>query len=396
MTEAVINEVRQGFYVDSVALMRLSQTIAKLDGVQEAALMMGTPANIEIMADARLLTDVGRAAQGGDLIVGIRADDLERANHALAEAVQSLSKSRPSKSAQSAWRPKTVRAAVNAMPDANLALISVPGDFAVAEARKTIRRGLNTMIFSDNVHIDDEVELKREARALGCLVMGPDCGTAIVNGVPLAFANRVRRGNIGIVGASGTGIQEVSCLIDRLGGGISHAIGVGGRDLSKEVGGISTLMAIDMLDDDTETDQLILISKPPPSAVATDILKRVSQSSKAAIVCFVGADTLPMPSNAVQVATLRDAAEQAVGTDRGGRIAQQAPDVAVQPGRTLIRGLFSGGTLCAEAQIIFKLAAEEFSSNAPIPDVPSVHSVSGMHTLLDLGLTSSPRAGRIR
>ena len=195
---------------------------------------MGTPANIEIMADARLLTDVGRAAQGGDLIVGIRAEDLERANHALAEAVQSLSKSRPSKSAQSAWRPKTVRAAVNAMPDANLALISVPGDFAVAEARKTIRRGLNTMIFSDNVNIDDEVELKREARELGCLVMGPDCGTAIVNGVPLAFANRVRRGNIGIVGASGTGIQEVSCLIDRLGGGISHAIGVGGRDLIKK------------------------------------------------------------------------------------------------------------------------------------------------------------------
>ena len=61
--------------------------------------------------------------------------------------------------------------------------------------------------------------------------MGPDCGTAIINGVPLCFANVVRRGDIGIVGASGTGTQEVTVIIDKMGGGVSQVIGTGGRDL---------------------------------------------------------------------------------------------------------------------------------------------------------------------
>ncbi len=149
------------------------------------------------------------------------------------------------------------------MPDANLALISVPGDFAPAEARKALALGLNVMIFSDNVPIEEEAALKREARERGLLVMGPDCGTAIIGGMPLAFANVVPRGDIGIIGASGTGIQEVSCLIARAGGGISHAIGTGGRDLRAEVGAITTLMAIDALDADAETKHVVLVSKPP-------------------------------------------------------------------------------------------------------------------------------------
>ncbi len=156
-----------------------------------------------------------------------------------------------------AWQPRTLRSAVAAMPAANLALISVPGDFAIAEARKALRAGLNVMIFSDNVAIADEAELKREARELGLLVMGPDCGTAIIGGVPLAFANVVPRGDIGIIGASGTGIQEVSCLIAQAGRGISHAIGTGGRDLKAEVGGITTLMAIDLLDADPATRHIV-------------------------------------------------------------------------------------------------------------------------------------------
>lgn len=385
MTEAILNDVRHGFYADSIALMQLSQKIVGLDGVREAALMMGTPANIDILADARLLTDAGRQAQGEDLIIGIRADDLDAANQALAEVAQMLSESRPVRDAQSIWRPKTVRAAVYAMPDANLALISVPGEFAIAEARKAVRRGLDAMIFSDNVAVEDEAALKREAQELGRLVMGPDCGTAIINGTPLAFANRVRRGRVGIIGASGTGIQEVSCLIDRFGGGISHAIGVGGRDLSREVGGISTLMALDMLDGDPATEHLVVISKPPPAEVASKILERVSTSRKPATICFIGANDLPMPSNASQVATLLAAAEHAAAAQRQPARPTLPPKLATIPGRSHIQGLFSGGTLCAETQVIFRSEAVKFSSNAPIPGVSTTVSDVDSHALLDLG-----------
>lgn len=384
MTEVILNDVRRGYYADSVALMQLSQRIVCLEGVQEAALMMGTPANIEILADARLLADVGRQAQGGDLILAIRADHIDAANKAMADATSLLSQSRAADGEQVSWRPKTSRAAINGMPDANLALISVPGDFAVAEARKAIRRGLDAMIFSDNVTVEDEAALKREAQELDRLVMGPDCGTAIINGIPLAFANRVRRGNVGIIGASGTGIQEVSCLIDRFGGGISHAIGVGGRDLSHMVGGLSTLMALDMLDGDPNTEHLVLISKPPPAGVAAKILERVSASRKPTTICFIGAHNLQMPANATQVATLLSAAEHAA-SERPNPVPSHVPRFDIPSSRRRIHGLFSGGTLCAEAQVIFQSAAEHFVSNAPIPGAPSASAGSDEHALLDLG-----------
>src|SRR4030095_10708603 len=125
--------------------------------------------------------------------------------------------------------------------DADIALISVPGDYAAAEALKALAQGLNVMLFFDNVAIADERAIKLYARARTLLVMGPDCGTAIVNGVPLGFANVVRRGDIGLVAASGTGLQEVTCRIHNLGGGISQAIGTGGRDLKDAGGGMPVL-----------------------------------------------------------------------------------------------------------------------------------------------------------
>jgi len=385
MSETIINEVRKGFYLDSVALMRLSQSIAGLDKVQEAALMMGTPANRQIMADAALLSDAGKAAGGGDLIIGIRADTPESAETALAAALTQLDQPRAGNGDGEAWRPRTLRAAVKSMPDANLALISVAGDFAIAEARKAIRRGLHAMIFSDNVDLAEEAELKREARDLGRLVMGPDCGTAIINGTPLAFANAVPRGDIGIVGASGTGTQEVSCLIARQGGGISHAIGVGGRDLKSEVGGISTLMAIDALDADPATKHIVLISKPPPADVASRVLDRLAVSEKPATVCFIGAGGLHMPENAMQVFTLKEAAASALGVKGNKKGDEPCPTIPVPDGRTEVKGLFSGGTLCAEAQVIFRAAGEAVMSNAPISGVPSTREANGGHVLLDLG-----------
>ena len=204
----------------------------------------GTQAKQEILENSGLLVPDGESAGGGDLIVAIRAEDETAATAAMAQAVLLLDHPAAVRAASAAVQPRTLRSALRVDPNANLALISVPGDFAAAEARKALRAGLHVMIFSDNVSLDDEIELKLEARQRELLVMGPDCGTAILGGTPLAFANHVPVGDIGIIGASGTGIQEVSCLIAQAGAGISHAIGVGGRDLSDEVGGISTLTEI--------------------------------------------------------------------------------------------------------------------------------------------------------
>lgn len=387
MSGVIVNQVRAGFYLDSVALMRFSRTIAALDGVEEAALMMGTPANRQIMTDARLLDEAGGAANGGDLVVAIRARDRRAADRAAAEAHELLDQPRAIGTIEAAWRPRSLRAAVKQVPGANLALISVPGDFAIAEARKAIRRGLHAMIFSDNVPLADEAALKAEARALGRLIMGPDCGTAIINGTPLAFANRVPRGAIGIIGASGTGTQEISSLIARNGGGVSHAIGVGGRDPSECVGGISTLMALDALEVDRATQHIVLVSKPPPAGVATRILERVAGIGKPATLCFIGADALAMPANAAQVFTLKDAAFAALGIHQSNdaQTHELAPNIRPPTGRAEIRGLFSGGTLCAEAQAILRAGGQPVISNAPIPGVSLIDGETSGHAMLDLG-----------
>ncbi len=379
---AIANQVRKGFYLDSVALMRIQRALTALPGVEEAGLMIGTPANKQIMRDARVLADAGEAAGPGDLVIGVRAKDAAAAEAALVDAARQLDAPRGVAGAGAAWRPRTLRAAQQQMADASLALISVPGDFAIAEARKAINRGLDVMIFSDNVPLADEVELKREARALGRLVMGPDCGTAIIGGVPLAFANVVPRGDIGIIGASGTGIQEISCLIARAGRGISHAIGTGGRDLKAEVGGITTLMAIEMLDADPATKHIVLVSKPPAPAVAKAVLARIGKSAKPYTVCFLGGDGAGMPGNATFALLLDDAARLAVGRPISRSKGWREP---LKARKGLVRGLFSGGSLCAEAQVVFRNAGVAAASNAAIPGVSAFDKSWTGHTLLDLG-----------
>ncbi len=384
MKAIVVNEVRKDFYLDSVALMRFSRTIAGLDGIEEAALMMASTANQRLMTDAGLFSESGMAASGGDLLIGIRAQDRQSADRALSEAHALLDRPTAKSGEADAWRPRTLRAAVKLAPDSNLALISVAGDFAVAEARKAIHHGLHVMIFSDNVALAEEAALKREARKLGRLVMGPDCGTAIINGTALAFANKVPGGGVGIVGASGTGIQEISCLIGQYGGGISHAIGVGGRDLKTEIGGISTLMALDALASDPATKNIVLVSKPPAADVTARVLARIGEMDKPATVCFIGAGELPMPVNATQVFSLKDAARAALGIGECiAGMAEPDGDWAAPSGRRQIRGLFSGGTLCAEAQVIILAAGEAVASNAPIPGASPPGGAG--HQLLDLG-----------
>jgi FdrA protein len=382
MSDVVINQIRRTFYLDSVALMRLSREIARLEGIEEAGLMMGTPANKQILAAARILAPNGETAHANDLILAIRAKSQTAADAALAKANSALEARAARIGGGAIWQPRTIRSAIKFAPEANLALISVPGDFAAAEARKALRRGLNVLIFSDNVAVADEVALKQEARSLGLLVMGPDCGTAIINGVPLAFANNVPTGRIGIIGASGTGIQEVSCLIARLGQGLSQAIGTGGRDLQTEVGGITTLMAVDLLDADPATEHIVLISKPPGGKIAERIVERIKKSAKPFTVCFLGMNHLTLPSNAKLAPTLKAAAELAT--------AQTLPSINAHATRgvakgKLVRGLFSGGTLCAEAQIEFLAAGVPPTSNIPVPGAEMVDQTKECHQLIDLG-----------
>jgi len=376
------NEIRKGFYLDSVALMRAAQTIAALPGIEEAGIMIGTPANKEILREARLLDEAGAHAGPGDLVIALRARDPAAAAAAMTEARRLLDQPRRSEVSDTSWLPRSLRAAVQQMPGANFALISVPGEFAAAEARKGLRRGLNVMIFSDNVPLAQEVALKREARERGLLVMGPDCGTAIIAGVPLAFANSVPRGDVGIIGASGTGIQEVSCLIGNGGRGISHAIGTGGRDLSMDVGGISTLTAIDLLDNDQATKHVVLISKPPAPEVAKQVLARAQKSSKPFTVCFIGRKLDgTLPTNVRFAGTLAEVAEAVLGRGLGtyqGALPKPAS-------ARLIRGLFCGGTLCSEAQLILQRSGMEVASNAPIPGTGLLDANCDAHILIDLG-----------
>jgi len=306
----------------------------------------------------------------------------------LAAASSLLDAPRSGNDDKAEWNPKTLDGAMQQLAGGNIALISVPGEFAAAEARRALKRGLHVLMFSDNIPIESEVALKQEARQRGLLMMGPDCGTAVIGGVPLAFANEIPKGTIGMVAASGTGLQEVATLIARNGKGLSHAIGVGGRDLKEAVGGITTLMAIDALDRDPGTEQIVIISKPPAQAVAQRILQRVGESKKRFVICFLGLEDMPLPDNAVFAAGLRSAAEKALA---GSAFEWRTkPDVAasialIGAGRKKIAGLFCGGTLCAEAQVILRRAGLPVASNVPVSGAAKPAEAPAAHCLLDLG-----------
>jgi FdrA protein len=348
------NRVEKGRYLDSVALMRVSRRLSALPGVEAAAAMLGTPANKDLMRDAGLLAREAESAGPNDLIIAVRGADPQAAVNAALE----LLAEKPAETSSIA-HVRSLKGALQALPNANLALISVPGALAAHEARAALERGLNVLVFSDNVPIEDEVALKRLARERGLLLMGPDCGTALIGGTPIAFANAVPRGDVGIVSASGTGLQEVSTLIARLGGGVSHGIGVGGRDLDERVGALGTLAAIDALEADPGTSKIVLISKPPSPRVASRVRERLKTSPKPSIVCFIGS----------QGVTLRGAAESAVGRKLEW---PDRPTPSRAAGKVL--GLYCGGTLCAEAERIVgsrgqfvDLGDDEYTRGRPHP-----------------------------
>jgi FdrA protein len=398
-----LEKIVRNQYRDSVSLMQISATLAALPGVQQASMIMATENNISLLHEAGLLEGSVDAGPN-DLLIVLQGDDKGTLDLALEKALAEIEhQSAATEGGASAEKlaPRSIEMALTDQPDANLALISTPGEYAAAEALKALHHGLHVMIFSDNVRLEDEIVLKQYARDHGLLVMGPDCGTAIINGIPLAFANVVRRGDIGLVAASGTGLQQVSSLIDRQGGGVSQAIGVGSHDLHHQVGGISMLQGIEALAADPATKVVVLISKPPASEVAQRVLERAAQADKPVVVDFIGADPATIVGDDLFAAyTLADAAAMAVALSRGQDPLQVGGEMDKQPGTLIrevatkfspdqhyIRGLFSGGTFCFETLLLLEESIGPVYSNIPLkPDsrLPDVWK-SQRHTAIDMG-----------
>jgi FdrA protein len=402
--------VRRSAYYDSASLMRVQQALRNFPGIEEAGAVMATPANVELLRQAGLDPAHLDAASGeprerrgaapNDLVVMVRGVGPDEVGAALA-AVDELLVSRPVGSgAQETYRPRTVASAARQLGEPNLALVSVPGRFAVGVARESLRAGLHVMMFSDNVSLQDEVDLKLAASRAGRLMMGPDCGTALLDGAALGFANRVRRGNVGIVGASGTGIQEVATLIHRFGGGISHALGTGGRDLSAEVGGVAARQAMAVLGRDRKTRTVVVVSKPPAPHTAAVLFEDAVSLGKPVITVFTGTPLADV-AGIRQLATLEDAARLAVaGEGKGGtvlagdgpaldRLAARAREAArpLAPSQRYLRGLMSGGTLCAEAVALLERLLQPLHTNvaAGWARRPEGAGPRRGHTIRDLG-----------
>ena len=390
--------IHPNVYQDSVALMRVAQRLLALPDVVNATLQMGNPANKEILQEAGLLTDALNGAGPSDIMVALQARTRSACEAAGVECKAQLagtSTRMVDDAATDVMAPRTLSMGLAAMAGANIAQISVPGAYAAAEALKALKLGLNVFMFSDNVPLAQEVAIKQEAARRGLLVMGPDCGTAIIGGVPLGFANNVRRGSIGLVAASGTGLQEVTTQIHRMGGGVSHAIGTGGRDVVAQVGAATLLQGISLLANDASTQVIVIVSKPPAPEVSAKVFAALQAARKPAVVLLLGS-TLQAPAKPNHeirvVQTLVDCAAVAVQL---ARIEPSAPHHYAIPRKPAfdalqkyLRALYSGGTFAAEAQIIWAKSWLQVWSNASInPAMALAHprKASVGHTALDLG-----------
>ena len=396
---ARLYKIFQNTYRDSVSLMQISAVLKDLTGITNASLIMATKTNIELLREVGLI-DTAPDAGNNDLLIELEGKTKKDVENAAVVATSNLNeitsenldfgiKNKP---------PRSIEMALNKYPNSNLALISCPGDYAAAEAMKALNLGLDVMLFSDNVSTKDEVLLKKHALAKKLLMMGPDCGTAIVNGIPLGFSNKVKKGNIGIVAASGTGLQQVSCLIDRWGGGVSQALGTGGRDLNADVGGITMMFGIDALVADRNTSVIVVISKPPSPKVAEAIFKKVSTSAKPVVVNFLS-DTGNSTSTKLikETKTLEETAYTAVclaGIDIEAPARHLVTPAelgsltnSLSGTQRYLRALYSGGTFGFEAITILSESLEKIHSTTPLSPEDSLSDPwqSKGHTVLDLG-----------
>ena len=383
--------VHPNSYKDSIRLLEATRAVLAAPGVEWGWALMATPANIATLEQKGFTTGLAEAS-ANDLIFAVRAEDEETAKAAISTATEAMVGSTTGEDDDEQHAAPDLLAALREHPAANIAIISVPGPYAALETHKAMTTGLHVLLFSDNVPLEDEIALKLRARELGRLVMGPGAGTAMLAGTGLGFANRVSSGPVGIVAAAGTGAQEVMSLLDRWGVGVSHVIGVGGRDLSPEVGGLMAESAIRALDADEGTQTILLVSKPPSPEVAARLL---NLSTKPMVAALIGpCERLPAPAHVTICNTLEQGASHTLAILDKARpdiIGDLVNDIAeavtaLTPNRTRLAGLFSGGTLCYEAMTIATQHIGPIYSNTPLNKEWAVAAAPARgHICLDLG-----------
>lgn len=395
-------EVRKNTYFDSVTLMLISSHIGAVDGVEEAAVMMGTDHNKELMIHAGLITpEQAGEFTANDMVIGIRAASEEAVQKALETLQAEFEKKNETAEENAHFTARNLEGAVRSLGSPNMCVVSLPGKYAKREAMKAMKNGMHVLLFSDNVSIDEENELKDYAVEHGMLMMGPDCGTAIINGTALGFANVVRRGRVGIVAAAGTGLQETTVILDRLGSGVSEAIGTGGRDVKEAVGGKMMLLALDALNADAETEVIGIIAKPPHPSVLEKIKEKVAGFRKPIVAALLGAEpgwadgTAIVTADTIEEAAVRMASldlkkemPELLGELRGTMPADPAAMAAtLKPEQRYVRGLYSGGTLCYESYLILTEKLGPVWSNVGTDPTHALRDVeeSTEHTLLDMG-----------
>lgn len=383
--------VHKNAYKDSVKLLEATRILLGAEGIQWGWAFMATPANVQTAGQEGAregLEDAG----ANDLVLAVRADDDDMAKAALEKASSILFEATSGAGAEEDIVAQDLLSAVNEQKDSNLAIVSVPGAYAALEAHKALSAGLNVLLFSDNVPLDDEISLKKRAQELGLLVMGPGAGTAMLGHTGLAFANRVSKGSVGILSAAGTGAQEVMSLLDRWGIGVSHVIGLGGRDLSPEVGGLMAQSAIKALDADPETKTILLVSKPPSKEVA-EMLVRLPK--KPMVAAYIGLQDKIAASSHIKVCnTLEQGVRDTTSfhditpPEIVGSLPAKLDDIigGLDPDRTRVSGLYSGGTLCYEAMTIATQRIGPIYSNIPLDKSWTLDAApSDAHVFLDLG-----------
>lgn len=382
-------EIRHGFYVDSAKLMKLQRSLDDFANVLDVGVIMGTDSNKELLEHIGLTSPEILAAKPNDLVIAVKAADEKSADFALSK-VDTLLAARTSTLDQE-YLPRSIESAIKMLPEAEWVIVSIAGRYAADITREALRLGKHVHLFSDNVTIEDEIEVKKRARDLGLLVMGPDCGTAMVDGFGLAFANKIRKGPIGIVAAAGTGLQQVASRIHQLNGGITFGIGTGGRDLSEKVGAITFLMALDVLKRDPDTKVIVLTSKPPSPKVAEEVLNTARKAGKPVVINFIARATTTLQDGNLFFATgLDDAARLAVELAKNPPVLESDDDLHLDhfsPDQKYFRGLFSGGTLAYEAQHILAGYIAKVWANAPINKENKMANSyeSYEHSIIDLG-----------
>lgn len=344
--------IKKGCFQDSVSLMLISRKLSEEEGVDDVSVMMGTPANKSLLENTGFWHDDFAQATPNDICVAIRSHSedaaiAEQVNQKLEGALAALAQG--SGSGQQLTQVRRWESACQKLPDANVVLVSIAGEYAAGVAEQALEAGKNVMIFSDNVTLEQEIHLKTRAREKGLLVMGPDCGTAILAGTPLAFANVMPQGNIGVIGASGTGIQELISQIALAEQGITHAIGLGGRDLSADVGGLSAMTALSWLAADPQSQVLAFVSKPPAEAVRQKVVAAMQAVGKPVVALFLGHKAVARRDGNVWYAeTIDEAARLACLLANVEAARAQNPGLADKK----ICGLYTGGTLAAEAAML--------------------------------------------